>query len=174
MSNYLENYKCKQIKDFLDGKIQKICIMGGTGRGKTYALQWIYHMLMLKHVRKNVYGMPITPLLFTLSEYLDDMKFHMENFKGDPYLTQKYFTTRPLLLDEVGIESHSEKNLPYIHRLFDSNQRDFVFVTNLNREDLAKRYDDRIWSRMKQDCLFLSFGGDDWRERNVKIEVAKF
>ena len=125
-------------------------IYGNTGTGKTYTLHALAHD---KAEVENFVSM--------LVEFRDHMQkgFYFE--KINELVNQKY-----LFIDDIGSEKTSDFVIEFLYLVVNKryeNMKRTVFATNLSIEEFAKRYGDRILSRITEMCVLLELKGEDRR-----------
>lgn len=65
-----------------------------------------------------------------------------------------------LIIDDVGVRASTEGFRGDIHKLINdriSNKSITVFTSNLPIEDMASIYDKRLYDRLREDCLVVSY-----------------
>jgi DNA replication protein DnaC len=72
------------------------------------------------------------------------------------------------VLDDIGVRSASEAFRAYIHAIINyrtTNGMPTIYTSNLPIEDMAQVFDERLYDRMRDMCLTLSFAGESKRGR---------
>ena len=81
--------------------------------------------------------------------------------------SDKYLECRLLIIDDLGTEFSSQFTLSTIYNLLNTRQNKglaTVISTNLSPDELARKYEDRIYSRIiGSGCKVLAFYGKDRR-----------
>ncbi len=154
---------------FPNTKTKNFVFFGHTGCGKTFVAQSIASELIKRHF--NV----VCVSAYQMNEaFLKCIKrdFDGNSFNYDKKYIVDYFSQCDLLvIDDLGCEPIMEKitleNFLNVlsARLF--NKKSFIITTNLDSQQLNKRYGERIFSRLmnKNDTAFVNFYGQDIRTR---------
>ncbi|WP_102271339.1 AAA family ATPase [Cytobacillus massiliigabonensis] len=72
------------------------------------------------------------------------------------------------VLDDIGVRSASEAFRAYIHAIINyrtTNGLPTIYTSNLPIEDMAQVFDERLYDRMRDMCLEISFVGESKRGR---------
>ncbi|MEH7521739.1 DNA replication protein [Bacillus sp. JJ1503] len=72
------------------------------------------------------------------------------------------------VLDDIGVRSASEAFRSYIHAIINhrtTNGMPTIYTSNLPIEDMAQVFDARLYDRMRDMCLEISFVGESKRGR---------
>ena len=80
--------------------------------------------------------------------------------------TAKYYTCDLLILDDLGTEMPSQFVTAALYSLLNERLLDgkpMVISTNLNADEMARRYSPQIASRLQGEFSRLAFVGDDIR-----------
>lgn len=147
------------VKDF-GTKYENLLLLGGTGTGKTHISSAIARELI--HEGHEV-------IYDSTQNVISD--FEAERFKSgynsqEESKTDKYMTCRLLILDDLGTEFINQFTLSVMYNLLNTRQNrglPTVISTNLSAEELARKYEDRIYSRIIGESTILYFGGKDLR-----------
>lgn len=159
------------VRHFDEIEDRNLLFSGIAGTGKSFLMQCIGHRL----IRDGVQVVYITaPLLFDAMKertrlrqsYAPDEKKYDEN----ELLTDAILDADLLLFDDLGSEltakwsadSHVSDFLTVLDRR-DHAGLHTIIATNLSREDIRNKYDERIFSRLMSDYLFYRFPDDDIR-----------
>lgn len=128
-------------------------LFGGTGTGKTFSVKVIasfrdLHLYTCKHLEKV---------------YEDSTEAFWQIIKE----------RKVIIIDDLGTEKESnnygvkseimEDALYERHRLFEQHGIRTIITTNLNKEAIIKKYDERIYSRLRQMCECINAVGEDLR-----------
>ncbi len=170
--NLLDNYKCNQVQEILGETNKKLIIFGKAGTGKTYAMEYLKTELSKVFPISDDHRVMV--MFIKATDYLDDMRENLNTRNGNKNIFDKYKNRPVLLLDDLGVESLTDKAEEYLFKLFDERKHITVISTNLTLDEIRARYGTRIFSRMAGDYKFVEFEGDDWRVRNLKVEKAQF
>ena len=145
------------LSKFPNNKYKNLIITGATGTGKTYCAKLIQHELTQKG-----FNVQITST-FNLVKRMKDYLFGQD---GD--VPADFFNSDLLIIDDLGteptIKNSDELLLTVINERYSSN-RPFIVTTNLSKDQIATRYDDRIFGRIydKTKSAILIFNGKDLR-----------
>ena len=156
-------YNLKTARDFAANFSREggnLLLVGGTGTGKTHlssaiAREVITHGFdVLYDSTQNIIG-----------------EFEADKFKSGygPYEpnSTKYMECDLLILDDLGTEFTNQFTVSCLYNLLTTRLNrglSTIISTNLGAEELASRYEDRIYSRIiGRDSTILFFGGKDQR-----------
>lgn len=147
----------KYIEEFPNQKRRNMLLTGKAGLGKTFLLQ-----CMAKEANKRNID-----VLFMRANELFRMFF--DHRMGEEVDLSFLHNAKLLLIDDLGTEPTTNNvSNEYFYELIEkrfSNGLHTVIATNV--DNLLKRYDERISSRLesKDDCIQLLFDGSDLRAR---------
>lgn len=157
MSNNLAAAK-DYVRDFGNG--QNLLLIGKTGTGKTHISTAIARELIHKG-----YDVVYDSAQNIVSDFEAD-KFR-SGYSQQESRSEKYLVCDLLIMDDLGTEFLNQFTVSCIYNLLNTRQnRGFstIISTNLSPEELAHRYEDRIYSRMVgRGTQILFFAGDDHR-----------
>lgn len=146
---------------------QGVLLFGGTGNGKTRRLLFMEKRLNGMHMVSAV------DIIAKLEKKSDDIDYFREVTRTDIWSLDitppRYYD---LIIDDIGCEKTESVNF--------GNRRDLMeqiimarygvfpkyqthFSTNLSEEMLCERYGQRIFSRLKEMCVFVKMNGKDRR-----------
>ena len=185
MESKRENYKCKQVQDFIDGKINKLIIFGNPGTGKTYALKHILSEWAKNNATEEIEYNYETKTSETQKIPSKSVKFItaydlvftctriFESFNGEAGDYDEFLYRKILAIDDLGRELDRDRSIVYLTKILSERQGQIVISTNLDitRDDFLTRYDDRILDRLT-DFQFVKFGGASWRGNSFSITEA--
>lgn len=140
-----------------------LLLLGGTGLGKTH---------MSTAVAKAVIERGFDVVYDTAQNIFAD--FEYERFgrsyggesDGEPQRTLKYFECDLLILDDLGTELSNQFTVSCLYNIVNTRinrAQPTVINTNLGRDELRRRYADRITSRLFGEFTVLLFTGADVR-----------
>ncbi len=138
--------------------------MGGTGLGKTH---------LSTAIAKKVIDRHFDVLYVTASGLIADFetkRFGNSAFEGEAGDTSRYYTSDLLIIDDLGTEISNQFTVSCIYDIINariSSRRSTIISTNLNKDELAKRYWDRITSRVFGEYLPILFAGVDVRQQKL-------
>lgn len=151
--------KCRQYADNAgNGSCQTLLLHGGSGLGKTFLLNCVGHEAKSRGVQTisvNAYDL------------LMDLKTAYFSRTGET--ADVYFETALLLIDDLGMEPMIDNvTVTQIYNLINSRLKHglyTVITTNLTREELQKRYTERLTSRLldPRTGMAIAFYGQDIR-----------
>lgn len=153
-----------------------IFLQGGTGRGKTHiAMAMMYEVLhesnYSKAVKKRVsdkYEYRQVPLAVTFVNWNRFMTLKQESIRDDDKASQFTLINTSLqtadiaIIDDLGKESNNDWYFQTFDELMEIREDQHIIITtNLEGEELIKRYGDRSLSRLRKHARgnFISFAG---------------
>lgn len=80
--------------------------------------------------------------------------------------TERYLTSDMLIIDDLGVENTGANSVSTIYNIINSrliDKKSMIISTNLTFEQINKKYDVRILSRLLGEFRTLMFSGDDVR-----------
>lgn len=154
---------CRRYAESFDHGAQNLLFIGGTGLGKT-------------HLSAAITGTVVERGYDVVCETAQNLfsDFEFERF-GRPYnrddmtesRTDRYFDCDLLIIDDLGTEMANQFTVSCLYNVINTRLnkgRPIIINTNLTRDDLKKRYSDRITSRLFGEFLPVMFIGRDMRE----------
>ena len=150
--------------DCFDPKVsQSILMMGGTGLGKTHLSSALARRVIEKG--NDVFYTGAIDLF---------SQFEIQRFKSysnEPNeLVERYFECDLLIIDDLGTEMINQFSVSTLYNLLNdrlSRRKPTVVSTNLSKEEIQKKYTDRITSRMLGEFQVLFFVGTDVRAQKL-------
>lgn len=141
-----------------------IIMMGGTGRGKTHLSSAMGGVIIKKG--NDVYYTGAVDML---------ADFESERFGNDrsgeaSSVTDKYFSCDLLIIDDLGTELINQFSTSCLYNVINSRltrKKATIINTNFTRDELRKKYQDRITSRIFGEYTVLPFIGTDIREKKI-------
>ena len=145
---------------------QGVLLFGGTGNGKTRRLRFM---------EKHLSGMHMASAVDIIAklEKKDDVEYFREVTRTDigslDIVPKRYYD---LIIDDIGCEKTEsstfgnkrdimEQVITARYNVFPEHQTHFS--TNLSEELLLERYGQRVFSRLKEMCVFVRMNGIDRR-----------
>tara|TARA_R110000868_G_scaffold295548_2_gene555880 strand:+ start:1734 stop:2252 length:519 start_codon:yes stop_codon:yes gene_type:complete len=148
-----DNFPCEMHGyDFLSNVI----FYGGPGRGKTYNSLAIIRVLLEAY--KEVRWIQAT-------EFEDQLYESKRNYGETKTLINMFSDCEFLFIDDFGTETTNEGLEREWYKLINnrwSDAKQTVFTTNLDPDEICKKYGERIFSRFK-DFEWIEFEGEDLR-----------
>ncbi len=140
-----------------------LLLIGGTGLGKT-------------HLSTAAAGVIIERGFDVKYETAQNMFSEFERWQfyrreGDEDPTSRYFDCDLLIIDDLGCELQRQFASSCLLNLLNTRAqygRSMIISTNLNAEELRRRYDDRITSRLFGGFSVLLFEGRDVRAEKLR------
>ena len=147
------------VRDF-DKRKDNLLLIGPTGTGKTHISTAIARELIHKG-----YDVIYDSTQNILSDFEAD-RFR-SGYGREDNRSDKYFDCTLLIIDDLGTEFSNQFTVATIYNLLNSRQNKglaTIISTNLSPEELAKKYEDRIYSRIiGGGSKILPFEGRDHR-----------
>lgn len=145
------------IEKFPNTKLKNVVLTGPTGTGKTYCASLIQHELTVRGF--NVHMTSTFNLVKRMKDYL---------FGQDPDVPDDFFDTDLLIIDDLGAEPSIKNSDELLYTVINErygNNKPFIITTNLSKDQVSTRYDDRILGRIydKARSAILIFNGKDLR-----------
>ncbi|MBR3686722.1 MAG: ATP-binding protein [Clostridia bacterium] len=154
----------KYAEDFEAEKSGSILMMGGTGLGKTH-LSSAMGALIIEKGNDVYYANAVDMLADFEKEKFGNLR------SGDASAdTEKYFSCDLLIIDDLGTELVSQFSTSCLYNLINSRiirKKSTIINTNFTKEEMRKKYQDRITSRIFGEYLVLPFAGTDIREKKL-------
>lgn len=155
----------KYAADFEPEKAQNIIMLGNTGLGKTHLSSAMGGVIIGKG--NDVYYSGAVEML---------ADFENERFGGDRMgetskATEKYFSCDLLIIDDLGTELINQFSTSCLYNVINSRlirKKATIINTNFSRDELRKKYQDRITSRIFGEYLVWPFMGTDIREKKLQ------
>ena len=149
---------------------ENILFIGATGLGKTHLSTAI-----AKKVIENGSDVLYKTAIDVFSDFEHD-RFNRRFTDTDEPASDKYFTCDLLIIDDLGTELTNQFTVSVLYNLINKRtiaKRPIIINTNLGIEDLKKRYESRITSRILGDFRLYMFKGKDIREKKIAEHYEK-
>ena len=146
------------VRDFAKRK-ENLLLIGPTGTGKTHISTAIAAELIHKG-----YDVIYDSTHNILSDFEAD-RFR-NNYGREENKSDKYLDCTLLIMDDLGAEFSNQFTISALYNLLNARQNKglaTIISTNLSSEELARRYEDRIYSRIIGTARILPFEGKDRR-----------
>ncbi len=141
-----------------------IIMMGGTGLGKTHLSSAMGGVIIKKG--NDVY---YTGAVDMIADFEND-RFSYDRGNDTSAALDKYFSCDLLIIDDLGTELINQFSTSCLYNLLNSRlvrKKATIINTNFTRDDLRKKYQDRITSRIFGEYTILPFLGTDIREKKI-------
>ena len=139
--------------------VKHLLFMGRTGLGKTHMSSAIAGEVIKKGY--DVYYNSAQSILYS---------FEKERFSRygefDHDIIERYMTCDLLIIDDLGTEYTGSMYASSLYTLINirlAENKAMIISTNLSYDDISKRYDERVVSRMAGEFSLVYFVGDDVR-----------
>lgn len=145
------------LSKFPYNKFKTLVITGPTGTGKTYCAKLIQHELTQKGFQVHLTS------TFNLVKRMKDYLYGQ-----DSTVPTDFFESDLLIIDDLGAEPSIKNSDEMLHTVINerySNNLPLLVTTNLTKDQVSARYDDRILGRIydKTRSAVLIFNGKDLR-----------
>lgn len=153
---------------FTPGKSDNFIFLGATGLGKTHLSSAVAQAVIA-----NGYYVVYESALTMFSDY-EEKKFGRSSYYDADYEFDKYAECDLLLIDDLGCEMTNSFIVSCLYSVINMRliqHKSTIISTNLNKEELRKRYSDRIISRIFGDYKPLIFRGSDIREQKIRQSI---
>ena len=141
-------------------KKENLLLIGGTGTGKTH---------ISTAIAREIISLGYDVIYDSTQNIVNDFeadKFRSGYSQSVPK-SEKYLECDLLIIDDLGTEFSSQFTLSCLYNLLNTRQNrglSTIISTNLSAEQLAQKYEDRIYSRIiGSGCRILAFVGRDHR-----------
>lgn len=136
---------------------KSVIFTGPTGTGKTYCAKYIEHELTKKGFKVH---------LTTTFNLVKRMKDHL--FGQDSAVPNDFFESDLLIIDDLGVEPTIKNSDEILYTVINerySNDKALLITTNLSKDQISVRYEDRIFGRIydKAKSAVIIFNGKDLR-----------
>lgn len=157
---------CKEYAyGFNTEKADNLILMGATGLGKTH---------ISTSVAKVIIERGYDVVYDTTQNIFEDFQYERFNRTYQDMSEvriDKYFDCDLLIMDDLGTEVSNQFTIASLYNIINTrlnNNKSIIINTNLQREELRKRYADRITSRLFGEFKPFVFKGRDVRELKLK------
>lgn len=136
---------------------ENLLFYGDTGLGKTFLANCIAKALLDKG------KIVVYQTAFKIFEVLEEIRFHNQKNK-EKY--QLLFDADLLIIDDLGTEITNTFTNSELFNIINSRilaNKKTLISTNLSPNDIMKKYDDRIFSRLFSKYTIIKFFGEDLR-----------
>ena len=146
------------VRDFSKRR-DNLLLIGPTGTGKTHISTAIARELI-----HQGYDVIYDSTQNILSDFESD-RFR-SNYGRNDTVSDKYLDCTLLIIDDLGTEFSNQFTLSTLYNLLNTRQNRglaTVISTNLSPDELAHKYEDRIYSRIIGGAKIMPFEGKDRR-----------
>ncbi len=160
MAHALDTVK-RFAEGFGSGEAESLFLCGGTGLGKT-------HLSTAAAV--EVVGKGYEVCYVSVQTMVDDFSDCQFRGEGRDSL-RKYYDSDLLIIDDLGTELVNQFTVSSLYNVINTrlnNRKSMIISTNLSPDELLKKYDSRITSRILGGFIFLMFRGRDIRMQKLK------
>lgn len=150
------------VDSFVPGRSQSILFMGGTGLGKTHLSS-----ALAKAIIEKGYFVTYVSAIELFNDY-EMVQFNRRD--SDGIELSKYIEADLLIIDDLGCEMTTNFTVQTIYNIINQRilyHRSTIISTNLNQDDIKKRYSDRVLSRIFGEYKVMVFKGTDVREQKI-------
>lgn len=148
------------------GVNMNLLFIGATGLGKTHLSTSI-----AKRVIENGYDV----IYETSQNIFGDFEFERFNrgyasLEEEPSHTDKYFSCDLLIIDDLGTEMINQFTVSCLYNIINTrinHEKATIINTNFSRDELTKKYSERIASRLFGEFFMMPFFGRDARELKI-------
>lgn len=152
-ATYDASYKCWAAVDAWNRtRLPFLFLLGTVGRGKTYA---------------SAIALALRGGMYFRARWLEQV--FAANFGESVRRQESAFTSRLLVVDDIGTERNSESMAQALADIIDARQgggSKTIVVANLTKRQLEERYfDERTLSRLSRIAKYIGDDGDDMRRR---------
>lgn len=158
LKEFSESFDASTYKNFL--------FIGGTGLGKTH---------LSTAIAKSVIDRHFDVLYVTAAGMIGDFetkRFGNSALSGEAGGTDRYYSADLLIIDDLGTEISNQFTVSCLYDVINSrisSRKSTIISTNLNKDEIAKRYWDRITSRIFGEYLPIIFCGKDIRQQKLTM-----
>ena len=149
---------------FKAGASDSFLFFGGTGLGKTHLSSAV-----AKVVIENGFYVVYESAINLMTDY-ESARFGSKTAGSSQPDLDRYDDCDLLIIDDLGCEITNQFTLSCLYRLIDSRimrHQSTIISTNLNQDEIRKRYTDRLASRIFGEYKPLIFLGTDIRQQKI-------
>ena len=156
IKSFAENFTADTYENFL--------FIGGTGLGKTH---------ISTAVAKTVIDKYFDVLYVTANDMIgafEQKKFGGKSSTNEDIDTSRYYSADLLIIDDLGTELSTPFSISCVYEIINARmiaRKSTIISTNLGKDDLLKRYWDRITSRLFGEYQPVLFSGTDIRRQKI-------
>lgn len=159
----------KFARDFLEGSVRNLIMVGRTGTGKTH---------LACAVARNVLNQQKYARYITSEDMANEIANSWKKTDDNEEQAVYRFTEYDLLiLDEYGLHDRFENRLQLVHKVLYSRYdegKSTMLISNMTLAELQKDLGDRLWSRFQHDGLTLiECNWADQRMQGVGVDYER-
>ena len=150
-------------ENFTDERYGNLLLVGGTGLGKTHLSTAAAGVVI-----ERGYDVKYETAQNMMSDF-ERWQFYRRGDDEDP--TERYFECDLLIIDDLGTEMSSSFTVSCLYNLINTRitrGKSMIISTNLAPQELRRRYEDRITSRLFGEFSILLFEGHDVRAEKLR------
>jgi len=139
--------------------VRHLIFIGGTGLGKTHMASAI-----AGEVIKKGYDVYYNSAQNILSSFEKERFSYRGEFDAD--IIERYMSCDLLIIDDLGTEYTGSVYSTSLYGLINARlaeNKGMIITTNLGYEDMRRKYDERVVSRIGGEFAMVHFAGDDVR-----------
>lgn len=151
-------------ENFGNGESRSLLFMGGTGLGKTHL-----STAVAVRVIDRGYDVVYETAQNMIADFEHD-RFSRENSGDEEKRTDRYFSCDLLVIDDLGTEVSNQFTVACLYNIINTRLirgSSMIINTNLSKDELRRRYADRITSRLFGEFQPLLFMGTDIRAKKL-------
>lgn len=151
---------CQQYVEKFQDNGKGLFLFGSVGTGKTHLVTAVANAI--------VYDIGLSAYFDTFAGIIREIQRSF-NDKRDSDVEETAKKTGLLILDDLGKEKYSDWASQILFDIIDTrykNQRPVLITSNYSPEELSKRVDEAIMSRLIEMCTMIRLEGTDHRRMN--------
>ena len=156
---------CRRYADEFDtARRSNLLLRGNTGLGKTH---------LTTAISKVVIDRGFDVIYDTAQNVFSDFeneRFNRNQNESTEKRTPRYFECDLLIIDDLGSEMANQFTISCLYNIINTRinyERSIILNTNLIADELRRRYNDRITSRLFGEFMLLEFTGTDIRAKKL-------
>lgn len=161
---------CRQYAEEFSGSGDpSLFFAGGTGLGKTHLCTSI-----AKRVIERGFDVVYETAANIFSGF-EQERFNRSYRDESENKTDRYFGCELLIIDDLGTELSNQFTVSVLYNLINTRHnadKSMIINTNLSKEDLMNRFEQRIYSRLAGEFIAMRFSGRDIRMQKIINEKA--
>ncbi len=155
--------QCKKYAEKFSPESKHLMLVGDTGLGKTHLSTAI-----AGRVIERGFDVCYDTATNIFSSF-ENERFGKQNSKF-AIPTERYFDCDLLIIDDLGTEPVTQFTVSSLYNLINTrsmNEKQVLLNTNLTKDEIKKKYGDRIASRLIGEAIILQFVGNDVRLQKI-------